>query len=121
MSGLLLERLQERDSIEKNFSELFSEPFVDQKAPSRKASEDQLTALKSELESKDKEISDLKATLKLKSKDTEHLNDEIITLNIENNLLEERLNKTKAEYDEIVQRWLKKVQQEANVMNDTLK
>ncbi|CUS22059.1 LAQU0S04e07272g1_1 [Lachancea quebecensis] len=120
MSGLLLQRLKDRDSIEKNFSELFNEPLIEQKASSRKAAEDQLAVLKLELESKDKEISDLKSTLKLKSKDTEHLHDEIITLNIENNLLEERLNKTKAEYDEIVQRWLRKVQQEANIMNDTL-
>lgn len=117
MNEILFERLKARDEIEKRFSNLFVEPSVNQGARHEKALEEQFAALKAELESKDRELDDYKMTLKLKNKDAGLLHDEIITLTIENNLLQDKLEKTKVEYDKIVQRWLDKVQQEADNMN----
>nr|6RGO_C Chain C, Autophagy protein 16 [Eremothecium gossypii ATCC 10895]6RGO_D Chain D, Autophagy protein 16 [Eremothecium gossypii ATCC 10895] len=54
------------------------------------------------------------------SKDAEKLNDEIISLNIENSLLQDKLTALQAEYDKLIQRWLAKAQSEADAMNQGL-
>ncbi|SCU97046.1 LAFA_0G09472g1_1 [Lachancea sp. 'fantastica'] len=120
MEDILLQKLTERDAIEKNFSELFEKASASLDKPETQGSHDPLTALRKELENCERSIADLVATLKLKNKDSERLNDEIITLNIENNLLQERYEKVRRERDEIVTRWLKKAQLEADTMNETL-
>lgn len=111
----------ERDRIEKNFSYLFETASVKVDGCTDKhPTEDTIVNLKNELLSKEKELDQVKETLKVQKKDTEKLNDEIISLNIENNLLQERLQKLTEEYDGLVDRWLKRVQGEADWMNQTL-
>ncbi|KAH3660313.1 hypothetical protein OGAPHI_006899 [Ogataea philodendri] len=55
---------------------------------------------------------------KVKLQNVESLNDDILSLNIENNLLNDRLTKTKLEYELLVNRWMNRVKQEAEVLND---
>ncbi|SCU89721.1 LAME_0E05138g1_1 [Lachancea meyersii CBS 8951] len=120
MEDILSSRLQERDVIEKNFAELFETASALPAAHGPEESADPLTVLRKELAHRERQIEELLGTLKLKNKDTERLNDEIITLNIENNLLHDRYDKIKVEHDEIVARWLKKAQLEADTMNESL-
>ncbi|SCV04319.1 LANO_0G09472g1_1 [Lachancea nothofagi CBS 11611] len=120
MYDLLLQKLKERDVVEKNFAELFEAAPI-QNAKSDQGTQNQSKSLRKELEFRDKKIEEFNATLKLKNKDAERLNDEIITLNIENNLLQDQYDKMKSEYDGIVSRWLRKTQQEADTMNESFK
>ncbi|CEP61508.1 Atg16p LALA0_S03e04412g [Lachancea lanzarotensis] len=121
MERILQQKLIERDAIEKNFSELFeTASALQENGEFQQELPDPLTDMRKELASRERNIADLVATLKLKNKDSERLNDEIITLNIENNLLQERYEKVRQERDDIVARWLKKAQLEADTMNETL-
>ncbi|SCU82003.1 LADA_0C02410g1_1 [Lachancea dasiensis] len=121
MNHTVLKGLQQRDVIEKNFIELFPEAIIVSDLDDQNDAELRLKALKKELELRDRQIEDYNATLRLKNKDAERLNDEIISLTIENNLLQERYDKMKAEHDHIVARWLHKAQQEADSMNERLR
>ncbi|CDR37729.1 CYFA0S01e15940g1_1 [Cyberlindnera fabianii] len=53
-----------------------------------------------------------------RNKSMEILNDELIAMQIENNLLHNKLEKMEKENEDLVQRWLQKVQQDAEKFND---
>ncbi|ESW98669.1 Autophagy-related protein 16 [Ogataea parapolymorpha DL-1] len=55
---------------------------------------------------------------KIKFQNLESLNDDILSLNIENNLLNDRMAKLKQENESLIERWMKRVKQEAEVLND---
>lgn len=118
LDELLIRRLTERDVVEGNFSQLFGKASVLDKQDSKTG--DSLTNLKNELRNKEKEMANLRDILQVKNKDTERLNNEIVSLNIENNLLQEQLDKTTKEYNALVERWLAKAQKEAEQMNASL-
>ncbi|QLL30466.1 hypothetical protein HG536_0A02830 [Torulaspora globosa] len=122
MDELLIERLQERDETESRFSELFEEVVLSSKGIAKKSSsEDSLrravSQLRKELGDKDAEIRKLKEVINVRNKDFEKLNDEIISLTIENNLTNRRFTELEAEHNKLVKRWVAKVQQEVDRLN----
>lgn len=122
LQQLYLERLLVRDSIEKNYSQLFiPATFIEYGNVETPDDHDEpIKHLQKELYNKEQEINKLRYLLELRFKDNEKLNDEIVGLNIENSLLQEKLDSLQQDYDKIVSRWLKKAQSEADAMNSVL-
>lgn len=122
MDELLIERLHERDTTESRFSELFEQVVLSSKGIAKKSSsEDSLrravTQLRKELGEKDAEIRKLKEVLNVRNKDFEKLNDEIISLTIENNLTNRKFTELETEHNKLVKRWVAKVQEEVDRLN----
>ncbi|CAR25765.1 hypothetical protein ZYGR_0A03340 [Zygosaccharomyces rouxii] len=126
MDSALLERLLQRDRIESRFQELFIEPKPGPNTQSDRelTSNDTLTItlarLRKELKGKELQIASLREVINVKNKDSEKLNDEIISLNIENNLLQKRFGELEEEHNKLVKRWLDKVQQDVEKLNANL-
>lgn len=127
MEHLILRSLQERDHREQRFSQLFDSPSLDSKPTGEELSKEQralqtsLHNLKQLVKQKEGHIAELKDRIAVKGQDNERINDELISLNIENNLLQDRLVTLQEEYDNLVERWLLKAQKEADAMNSSLK
>ncbi|AQZ09294.1 ATG16 (YMR159C) [Zygosaccharomyces parabailii] len=122
MDTLLIERLLERDKIESRFQELFIVPEpVRESGKGREIPNDTLTTtisrLRLELKSKQNQIASLKEVINVKNKDSEKLNDEIISLNIENNILQKKFEELEEEHNKLVKRWLDKVQKDVETLN----
>lgn len=124
MEDIFLERLKIRDQRDKRFLHLFQE--VELNNTSKKSStegsisETTLKNMKKLLESRDREISGLKEIIELKGEHLDRINDELVSLDIENNLLQEKLDTLQNEYDALIERWLLKAQREADAMNSHL-
>jgi len=54
-----------------------------------------------------------------KNKSIELINDEIISLSIQNNLLTDKVDKLENENASLVERWIEKVKSDADKMNET--
>lgn len=125
-SKSLLERLEARNETESHYKELFQDVItLDSNVSSTSAkSNEKLNTLvnkyREELKVKDKDINRLKEIVEVMSKNNERLNDEIISMTIENNVLEDKFNTLNEEHNKLIQRWLSKVQQDADVMNTTI-
>lgn len=126
IENMLIARLTRRDLVESNFKELFRAlPLESPDLSLGKYGdgarytnqEDLIDSLKSELRSKEEENSKLKEIIRVMNKDKERVNDELISLNIENNILQERLDSLTKEHDKLIKRWLQKVQAEIDEMN----
>lgn len=121
MDELLIERLVKRDEVESKFSELFDDGVVNDKGLVRNPSQDTLSQvikqLRQELGEKDFEIRNLKEVINVKNKDFQKLNDEIISLTIENNLTTKKYTELEKEHDMLVKRWVAKVQQDVDRLN----
>lgn len=125
MDVVLIERLLQRDRIESRFQELFTTPeYAWELNKGDEFSSDTLTTtidrLRKELRSKEDQITSLKEVINVKNKDSEKLNDEIISLNIENNILQTRFKELEDEHDKLVKRWLIKVQKDVETLNSNL-
>ncbi|GCE98188.1 atg16-like protein [Zygosaccharomyces mellis] len=122
----LLERLQQRDKVESRFQELFIELKPSPESDFVAELNDNgtltvtLTRLRKELKGKELQISSLREIINVKNKDFEKLNDEIISLSIENNLLQKRFRDLEEEHNKLVKRWLDKVQQDVEKLNANL-
>lgn len=130
----LLERLALRNEIESHYKELFKDVTTLGSHPSTATEQSATTTTtmgnedvativdkyRSELKLKDKEIHRLKEIVEVMNKNSERLNDEIISMTIENNVLEDKYSTLNEEHNKLVQRWLSKVQQDADVMNATI-
>ncbi|GMM54735.1 Atg16 protein [Maudiozyma humilis] len=119
----LLQKLQGRDTIESNFSELFedilpNEDNLDVDKAYVSEYRQLVKHLRSEVQSRDNELVILHERLTVMNKNMEKINDEIIGSSIENNVLQQKYDTLRVEYDKLVQRWLKKVQKEADKMNE---
>ncbi len=55
---------------------------------------------------------------KMKIQSIESLNDDFLSLTIENNLINNRVAKLKQENDELIKRWMDKVSQDAEILNN---
>lgn len=125
-SKSLLERLETRNEIESRYKELFQDiSTLDSNTNNASIrSNDKLSNLvnkyREELRVKDKEINKLKEIVEVMNKNNERLNDEIISMSIENNVLEDKFTTLNEEHNQLIQRWLSKVQQDADVMNTTI-
>lgn len=122
MGILLIDRLLERDKIESRFQELFIVPEpVRESDKGREIPNDTLTTtisrLRTELKSRQNQIASLKEVINVKNKDSEKLNDEIISLNIENNILQKKFEELEEEHNKLVKRWLDKVQRDVETLN----
>lgn len=60
----------------------------------------------------------LKEEFALKAQNLEIVTDEILSLQIQNNLLNEKITSLSQENDRLVQRWITKAKQEAERLND---
>lgn len=122
MDELLIERLLKRDETESRFSELFEKVILSRTGAVKKtSSEDSLrqtvTRLRKELGDKDAEIRKMREVISVKNKDFEKLNDELISLTIENNLTTKRFTELENEHDKLVKRWVAKVQEDVDRLN----
>ena len=54
-----------------------------------------------------------------KNKSIELINDEILSLSIQNNLLTDKVDKLEKENGDLVERWIEKVKADADKMNET--
>ncbi|ODV96885.1 hypothetical protein PACTADRAFT_32385 [Pachysolen tannophilus NRRL Y-2460] len=68
----------------------------------------------------EKNYRNLKEESDTKFKNLDVINDEILSLQIENNLLNKENSDLKLENDKMVQRWLKKVEKDANFLNQVV-
>ncbi|CAB4254493.1 similar to Saccharomyces cerevisiae YMR159C ATG16 Conserved protein that interacts with Atg12p- Atg5p conjugates to form Atg12p-Atg5p-Atg16p multimers [Maudiozyma barnettii] len=117
---VLIKKLRDRDQIQDHYNELFNEisPNARDDGTSSSSTTHQiLGALKKENTLKDQSIEDLQERIEIMNKNIERLNDELISTNIENNILQDKFESLNDEYNKLVQRWLQKVQKEADVMN----
>ena len=126
IENTLIARLTRRDLVESNFKELFRAlPLESSDLPPEKHGdgarytdqEDLIDSLKRELRLKEEENAKLKEIIKVMNRDKERVNDELISLNIENNVMQEKLDSLTKEHDKLIQRWLQKVQAEIDKMN----
>ncbi|QLQ78031.1 hypothetical protein HG537_0A02780 [Torulaspora globosa] len=122
MDQLLIERLHKRNEVENRFSELFEEVMLSNKGIAKKSSSEEslrrvVTQLRKELGERDAEIKKLKEVINVRNKDFEKLNDEIISLTIENNLTNRKLAELEVEHNKLVSRWVAKVQEEVDRLN----
>ncbi|CAL9730536.1 autophagy protein 16 [Monosporozyma unispora] len=120
----LLERLEVRNAVEAHYKELFQDIITLDSNNITTSSNAQMNTIvekyREELKSKDKDINRLQEILDVMNKNNERLNDEIISMTIENNVLEDKFNTLNEEHNKLVQRWLSKVQQDADAMNATI-
>lgn len=126
MDKSLREKLLKRDKIESRYSELFHKVILADQGPSqddalKDTSKDPHQSIimrqRKELKQKNTEISRLKEIIEIKKKDSEKLNDEIISLSIENNLTSKRFSELEEEHDKLVKRWVARVQQDVDKLN----
>lgn len=107
--------LQQRNSVESRFKELFCDL---QRPHIQTQNQDNLVQqLNKQLESRTQEIQKLRELMALGSKNNSKLNDELISANIENNILSQRLEELSEEHEKLVKRWLERVQIEVQEMN----
>ncbi|KAH3901176.1 Atg16p SCDLUD_002659 [Saccharomycodes ludwigii] len=128
--------LKARDLIEKNWDNLFAKPKnyrvcqdiincgMSNDMDTSTNNTEQLTKLvdtcKEELLDKEREIRNLTEIMVVNKKNSNKLHDEIVSLTIENNLLQQELDKSKKDYEALVVRWMAKAQQQADLMNHSL-
>lgn len=128
MDKLLIERLAKRDEIEGKYAELFQKvSLTDQNLKKGDASRDTdstrdllnstIARLRKELKDKDTNVNRLKEVIEVKKQDSEKLNNEIISLTIENNLTSKRFADLEEEHDKLVKRWVARVQQDVDKLN----
>lgn len=128
MDKLLIERLAKRDEIESRYAELFQKVILtDQNLKKGDATRETDSAsdllnttiarLRKELKHKDANVSRLKEVIEVKKQDSEKLNNEIISLTIENNLTSKRFAELEEEHDKLVKRWVARVQQDVDKLN----
>ncbi|CCE93651.1 Atg16p TDEL_0G02840 [Torulaspora delbrueckii] len=128
MDKRLIERLAKRDEIEGRYAELFQKvSLTDQNLKKGDASRDTdstrdllnstIARLRKELKDKDTNVNRLKEVIEVKKQDSEKLNNEIISLTIENNLTSKRFADLEEEHDKLVKRWVARVQQDVDKLN----
>lgn len=132
----LSDRLEFRNTVEGQYKDLFQSidiPIIDTLDKEKddnpdvslpKLTNSQLFSIvnkyRSDLMNKEKELSQLKEVMNVMNKNNERLNDEIISLTIENNVLQEKFNLLNVEHNKLIQRWLLKAQRDADIMNATI-
>ncbi|AJS66823.1 Atg16p [Saccharomyces cerevisiae YJM451] len=123
MDDLLIRRLTDRNDKEAHLNELFQDnsgAIGGNIVSHGDALLNTLAILQKELKSKEQEIRRLKEVIALKNKNTERLNDELISGTIENNVLQQKLSDLKKEHSQLVARWLKKTEKETEAMNSEI-
>lgn len=120
MDDVLLSRLVERDTIESRFRELFQD-LRDKSSGDAGLELILINNLKKELLDRNTEIRNLQEIVAIQKRNSNQVNDELLSLNIENNLLHNKLDTLTEEHEKLVKRWLDKIQKEADSMNETLK
>ncbi|CAI4690428.1 BAQ_1a_G0041850.mRNA.1.CDS.1 [Saccharomyces cerevisiae] len=123
MDDLLIRRLTDRNDKEAHLNELFQDnsgAIGGNIVSHDDALLNTLAILQKELKSKEQEIRRLKEVIALKNKNTERLNDELISGTIENNVLQQKLSDLKKEHSQLVARWLKKTEKETEAMNSEI-
>ncbi|CAI4698303.1 CDG_1a_G0042110.mRNA.1.CDS.1 [Saccharomyces cerevisiae] len=123
MDDLLIRRLTDRNDKEAHLNELFQDnsgAIGGNIVSHDDALLNTLAILQKELKSKEQEIRRLKEVIALKNKNTERLNDELISGTIENNVLQQKLSDLKKEHSHLVARWLKKTEKETEAMNSEI-
>lgn len=126
MDELYIERLLQRDIIESRFSNLFKNAVIGDESATGKENPQKTiktatSKLRKELKDKEAELQKLKEVIEIKNKNAENMNNELISLNIENNLMGKRFVDLEEEHEKLVKRWLAKVQQDVETLNATLK
>lgn len=132
----LSNRLKFRNTVESQYKELFQsinipiadtldkekDDNVDASPPDLIKSQllEIINRYRSELINKEKELNQLKEVMNVMNKNNERLNDEIISLTIENNVLQEKFKLLNVEHNKLIQRWLLKAQRDADIMNATI-
>lgn len=132
----LSNRLKFRNTIESQYKELFQsinipiadtldkekDDNVDASPPDLIKSQllEIINRYRSELMNKEKKLNQLKEVMNVMNKNNERLNDEIISLTIENNVLQEKFKLLNVEHNKLIQRWLLKAQRDADIMNATI-
>ena len=132
----LSNRLKFRNTVESQYKELFQsinipiadtldkekDDNVDASPPDLIKSQllEIINRYRSELMNKEKELNQLKEVMNVMNKNNERLNDEIISLTIENNVLQEKFKLLNVEHNKLIQRWLLKAQRDADIMNTTI-
>lgn len=132
----LSDRLEFRNTVEGQYKDLFQSidiPIINTLDKEKddnpdvslpKLTNSQLFSIvnkyRSDLMNKEKELSQLKEVMNVMNKNNERLNDEIISLTIENNVLQEKFNLLNVEHNKLIQRWLLKAQRDADIMNATI-
>ena len=122
---ILIARLRNRNLAESRFSELFEdqtnlEEVNDTTLKSDITIENLLYSLKNELKKKEDNIKKLNEVITIMNKHSENMNDEIITSNIEINILQDKLDSLTEEHNKLIKRWLQKVQNDADAMNEKI-
>lgn len=123
MDDLLIRRLTDRNDKEAHLNELFQDnsgAIGGNIVSHDDALLNTLAILQKELKSKEQEIRRLEEVIALKNKNTERLNDELISGTIENNVLQQKLSDLKKEHSQLVARWLKKTEKETEAMNSEI-
>ncbi|CCF56787.1 hypothetical protein KAFR_0B04910 [Kazachstania africana CBS 2517] len=122
MDVLYFKRLVERDLLESRFGELFSDAneLNESKAMGDDLSNEELTSMKFTLKTKDNEIKRLREVINVMSSNNKRMSDDLIGANIENTVLQEKLDSLTQEHNELVKRWLQKVQNDVETMNATI-
>ncbi|QLG72426.1 hypothetical protein HG535_0D01340 [Zygotorulaspora mrakii] len=115
-------KLQDRDVIESRFCDLFRDVPIalrdeDINATKQNNLKSTVNRLRKELKDKDAEVRSLREVIKVKNNDSEKLNNELISLNIENNLVGHKYAQLEEEHEKLVKRWLERVHQEFDVLN----
>ncbi|KAL6948824.1 hypothetical protein ACO0QE_001298 [Hanseniaspora vineae] len=125
----IINQLKARDAIANNFSQFFvprSElvlhflPTNNKEDTATKQTqflEEVLEKCKTQLLETEKKNSLLDELIETQKLEIRHLQDEMLSMNIENNVLHQELQKKQAEYDKLVERWIAKAQQDADAMN----
>lgn len=132
----LAKRLKFRNTVESQYKDLFQSIDISIADSLDKGKDDNvdvsppelpksqlygiINKYRSELMNKEKELNQLKEVMNVMDKNNERLNDEIISLTIENNVLQEKLNLLNVEHNKLIQRWLLKAQRDADIMNATI-
>ncbi|CCH59553.1 hypothetical protein TBLA_0B07350 [Henningerozyma blattae CBS 6284] len=121
MDEVVIERLLRRDTIERRFEELFTTQISGKDIigteKSNKEGEKLFNSLKNDIRKKEIEIYQLNETIKMKDKMIENVNNELLELTIEDNMLNQKYLELKKEHDTLVERWLKRVQDQADHLN----
>lgn len=124
----IINLLNTRDAISHNFSQLFvsQSELASYSLPARNRKstkgdtgflEQILGKCKAQLLEKERQNTSLNEVIETQKTEIRHLQDEMLSMNIENNLLHQELLKRQTEYDKLVERWMAKAQQDADAMN----
>lgn len=120
MSDDLLRRLQHRDRYEKQYSQLFVSVGETLQAGGQQAELATVRRLQEQIQRDRVKINKLEEIIRVMQLDQDRLNDELISVNIQNNVLESKYLQLTKEHDKLIQRWLQKVQNDADKMNETI-